>query len=286
MPANAVTVKAGWTVGSAPVNGSNDDKTVGAVDDPGKGSAGSTGDKSGGVGSTGTEDNTSGVGASGSADAGKSGVGVGAESGTTDSNDAMARFKKIKTYIPGQFTDVKESDWFNSNVADAYNYGLMQGDSATIFNPEGNITVAEAVTVAARVHSIYNTGEEKFIPSSPPDPWHKVYVDYAIANNIIPQNIFMDFERFATRAEMAFIFSRSLPESEFTAINTVNSLPDVNEITPYKDAIFMLYKAGVLGGNDALGTFFPGANITRAEAAAIITRAILPSVRLTNKSFG
>jgi len=77
---------------------------------------------------------------------------------------------------------------------------------------------------------------------------------------------------------MAYIFSRSLPESEFAQINNITSIPDVNQSTRYNDAIFLLYRAGVLTGN-AQGTFRPNDNINRAEAAAIISRVILPDTR-------
>jgi len=116
--------------------------------------------------------------------------------------------------------------------------------------------------------------------------WYQVYVDYAITNGIIAANDFSGFTRNATRAEMAYIFSRSLPQAEFAVINTVNSLPDVNSGTPYSDSIFMLYRAGILTGSDDHGTFNPGLSITRAEAAAIISRIILPGTRTGGLPFG
>jgi hypothetical protein len=85
---------------------------------------------------------------------------------------------------------------------------------------------------------------------------------------------------------MVYIFSRALPEKEFEPQNAVNSLPDVNDSTPYNAEIFTLYKAGVLAGSDDLGTFNPNNKITRAEAATIISRVILPSTRMSGKIFG
>ncbi|MCL1858471.1 MAG: S-layer homology domain-containing protein [Oscillospiraceae bacterium] len=199
----------------------------------------------------------------------------------------MANFVKIRTYTPGMFSDVNENSWYGFDkdkvVASAYEYGLMQGSGANTFKPTGNITIAEAVTVAARVHSIYTTGEEDFVQGS---PWYKVYVDYAVANGIIKSNDFADYTKTATRAQMAYIFSRSVPESEFAALNTVNSLPDVNSGTPYYSSIIMLYKAGILAGNNDAGIFYPNNNITRAEAAAIISRVILPATRIKDRIFG
>jgi hypothetical protein len=205
----------------------------------------------------------------------------------TPSSPAMANFKQDKIYDPGQFTDINENDWYGANqqnvIAIAYEYGLMQG-SGNNFNPKGDISVAEAITVAARVHRVYSTGADDLVQSG--SPWYRVYTDYAIENGIITANAFPNYSRAATRAEMAYIFSGALPKTEFPSQNTVNSLPDVDSGTPYSDAIFMLYRAGVLTGGGTQGTYNPGNNITRAEAASIISRVILPDMRASNRTYG
>jgi len=199
---------------------------------------------------------------------------------------AMSNFVKVNTYTRGQFTDVNETLWYGFDeqkvIATAYEYGLMLGTSDTLFDPTGNVTIAQAITMASRVHKIYTTGNGDFVQGS---VWYQVYVDYAIANNIIAASDFTDYNKAATRAEMAYIFSKALPAAEFASQNTVNSLPDVNNSTPYYSAIFMLYKAGVLAGSDTQGTFNPSNNITRAEAAAIISRVILPATRFNGNTF-
>jgi len=218
-------------------------------------------------------------------------AGMGIMSGSSTA-PPMANFRKAKTYRPGQFADVNENAWYGYNmdksVATAYEYGLVQGSGATAFNPAGNITVAEALAIAARVHSVYNGGTGEFAQGG---VWFQVYVDYAIANGIIaPGDIGGSggaggYVRPATRAEMARIFSRALPEVEFAPQNTVISLPDVNSGAPYGSAVFMLFRAGVLVGSDSRGTFNPGDSITRAEAAAIISRVILPGTRTSGVTF-
>ena len=192
----------------------------------------------------------------------------------------MSNFVEVKTYSYGMFTDVNESLWYGFDqqkaIASAYEYGLMVGNSDTIFDPSGNVTLAQAITIAARVHSIYTTGMGDFVQEG---TWYQVYVDYAIANGIIHENAFTNYSNNATRAEMAFIFSRSLPQAEFAERSPVLTPPDVNSGTLYRDSILALYKAGILTGSDAQGTFNPNSNITRAEASAIISRVILPAKR-------
>ena len=90
------------------------------------------------------------------------------------------------TYTPGKFTDVDENQWYGYNqqrvIARAYTYGLMEGTGVNTFNPMGNISVAEAITVAARVHSIYSTGHAI---SSVSVSWYQAFVSYAIDKGII-----------------------------------------------------------------------------------------------------
>ncbi|MCL2045010.1 MAG: InlB B-repeat-containing protein [Oscillospiraceae bacterium] len=200
---------------------------------------------------------------------------------------SMDNFLQSRTYTPGMFNDINEDAWYGYNkekaVANAYEYGLMSGYPDNTFRPTGNITIAEAITVAARVHRIYTTGADDFVQGT---PWFQVYVDYAISNGIIYASDFATFNQLATRREMAYIFANALPKSEFTKQNTVNSLPDVSVSTTHSSSIFMLYEAGVIGGSDTAGTFNPGNNITRAEAAAIISRVILPSERFSGRTYG
>ena len=198
---------------------------------------------------------------------------------------SMDNFKKSNTYTRGLFPDVDETQWYGfdeqKTIALAYEYGLMQGNADGTFNPGGNVTIAQAVAVAARVHVLYS-GAEKLIEE---EPWFEVYVAYAIANRMIKATDFADYGRPATRAEMVYIFASALPEDEFPAISTVKSLPDVDNATPYSEQIFMMYEAGILMGNDDDGTFTPNANISRAQAAAIISRVILPATRAKGKVY-
>ena len=68
---------------------------------------------------------------------------------------AFAAFEKVNTY-ENDFSDVNEKNWFCDDVKTAYELGFMNGKSEGIFDPNGNVTVAEGITMASRLHSIYN----------------------------------------------------------------------------------------------------------------------------------
>ncbi len=191
---------------------------------------------------------------------------------------SAAGFSKVNTYSAGMFKDVPTGQWYTEYVSSAYELGFMKGSSGTTFEPEGNMTVAEAITIASRVNDTYNVAGTKFDQSGA--NWYDCYVKYAIDAGIITSDQFDSLDRNITRAEMAKIFAKSVPADFLKAQNNVTEIPDVPETNSYFNELKLLYNAGVIMGNDDFGTFKPTNNITRAEAAAIIGRIALPGQRL------
>lgn len=187
----------------------------------------------------------------------------------------LKNFKTVNPYTPGQFTDVPESHWSSANVGKVYELGLMKGTSDTSFNPTGNVTLAHTITMAARLHSIYTTGSENFVQSG---LWYQTYLDYCKANGILKQD-FANYNAPAKRSDFATILAAALPAEALPAMNSISSIPDVPANSENAAAIYALYRAGVLTGNDALGTFGPETSISRAAASAILARMAEPALR-------
>lgn len=187
-------------------------------------------------------------------------------------------FTRTESYQSGMFSDVPANAWYAENVAAAYELGLMKGSSSTQFSPLDNLTVAEMLTIACRIHAIYYTGKAEFPQST---PWYQVYVDYAIENGLITADQFADWNANATRAQFAAVMANAVPAEALTAINTIpdGQIPDVPDGSFGYDAIYRLYRAGVLVGNDAAGTFTPNASIQRNAVAALVTRVAEPELR-------
>ena len=193
----------------------------------------------------------------------------------------LDNFQKANDYPAGLFTDVKDDAWYHDSVKSAYEFGLVRGVSENAFNPDGNMTLAEALALADRLHSIYNTGAADFQQG---EPWYQVYVDYAAAKGIISSEGYPDYNAKATRAQFAQIFAKALPESALPRINDINEgmIPDVKGSDEYGPDVYMLYNAGILTGSDSAGTFNPSSNIKRSEVSAIVTRMADTTLR---KSF-
>ena len=105
------------------------------------------------------------------------------------------------------FEDVSSDAWYYPYVSTAYEFGILNGRSDTIFEPNANMTLAEAAKIAACIHS-YNT-DIGFDFSKEGGKWYDPYVTYCYENNIIDSHVSFDWEKNATRSEMAYLFSRA-----------------------------------------------------------------------------
>lgn len=197
---------------------------------------------------------------------------------TASAAGSLSNFTKSKIYKAGQFSDVS-NQWFATDVKTAYEFSLVNGTTATTYSPNKNLTIAEAITLASSMHSIYNTGSSNFSKGS---PWYQPYIDYALANGII-QSAYPNYTTNATRSDMAVIFANVLPDEAMTPINKIdnNAIPDVLINYSYGAAVYKLYRAGVLVGSGDTHDYKPNDNITRAEIAAIVARMASSSNRVS-----
>ena len=163
------------------------------------------------------------------------------------------------------FTDVTSGDWFKPYVEKAAAAGLINGIGDGKYDPQGNLTVAQAMVLAYQIDSSATGRELPEVSGA----WYMPYYQYCLDNGIVNRNSFSrsSLTQTASRYDMVNILDRSVPASRMTAVKTVDSIPDVprdgNEI------VYKWYQAGILAG-DAQGRFHGGSNITRAEVAVIL----------------
>jgi len=172
----------------------------------------------------------------------------------------------------GRFDDVKESDWFYSDVENAVELGLINGKGNNTYCPNDNLTYAEAVKLAACMNEKYLTGK---VTLQNGDPWYKTYFDYCKQRGIIDgyYNSY-PFNEKITREGYMQIFAKALPDEALKTVNYVpnDSIPDVKMSDEYAEAVYKLYRAGIVAGSDAEHNCKPDSNIKRSEVAAILSR--------------
>ena len=167
------------------------------------------------------------------------------------------------------FTDVGESRWYRPYVQAAYEAGLVNGVTATTYEPDKTLSLAEAVTLAAR---IYAEAHGETAPSGG-TPWYKAAYDYCVEKGVIDGKSFAltDMPRTATRYEMVSILDGAVPEERMKESVKVakDGIPDLKESDSYGGVVYRWYRAGLIGG-DADGSFNGGRDIKRSEVAKIL----------------
>ena len=189
---------------------------------------------------------------------------------------------KTPTTSKFPFTDVSKSDWFYDAVKGAWENGLINGVTATTYQPKGTLTVAEAIKLASALHQMIKDG--KVTLTNGRGYWYETYVNYGVREGILDESYqklsYEQMTKPVSRSEFVHIFFKAM--DSYKTINSVadNSIPDVKTTDTYGDEIYTFYRAGILTGSDAAGTFHPTSTIVRSEVAAILVRMYDASVRV------
>ncbi len=186
-----------------------------------------------------------------------------------------------KSFSDSLFTDLDKKAWYYTAgyVQAVYSVGLMEGFGEKIFGPDENLTVAQAVTLAVRLHSIYAGGTGYLTPSGN-QKWYDPYFSYAIDAGILSRGRFANPDKAATRAEMAELLAKALPAACYAKINSLGAIPDFSANSAGFAEALALFNAGILQGDDAAHTFRPNDSIRRSEVAAILIRLVTPGKRI------
>lgn len=200
----------------------------------------------------------------------------------TDSlTDTDSKFSASTDYYG--FLDADESAWYGSQqqgvIKSVVQLGIMNGYTDGTFHPIGNITLSEAIKMAAVVHATCNNQTISF-SASDGGKWYDAYLNYCVKNRIVSSDEYSSLDAYATRAQIAHIFAKAT--SDFAVVNDIDYdyISDVSERSEYADEILALYRAGILTGDERTRAFRSSDTITRAEAAAIISRVALPTTRI------
>ena len=161
------------------------------------------------------------------------------------------------------FTDVSANQWFYDAVAYVYTNGMMEGDSATTFNPDGTMTRAMFWAVLGRIDGATITGTN----------WADQARDWAMAEGVSDGT---DPNGLVTREQMVTMLWRyavakgydvSIGES-----TNILSYADFGQISEYAiPAMQWGCGSGVITGVTE-STLEPAGTATRAQCAAIFMR--------------
>ena len=171
------------------------------------------------------------------------------------------------------FSDIKAGAWYENNVKNAAALGIISGKGNNTFDPQGNLTVAEAITLVANTRAYFNDELPELTAKTSTGHWVQKYADYIKAQGISSSDFSSQYDTSITRGAMADLFAYALPDEEYDCKRDFSTAPEqVNNPNVQK-----LYESGIMSGDNE--GFRLNDNITRAEVSALINRLIVPEDR-------
>ena len=189
------------------------------------------------------------------------------------------------------FADVSPGDWYYDGVMVLHQLGLANGLEPDRFAPGEEMTVGEALALAARLRSLYVYGDSEIGPLSFSGQfWYEPYVAFLQSLGAIGDEFEGRYNSPALRSEAAHILANALPHELLEPINREvvvtgyanrNYITDVDDYTPYREDILLLYQWGILSGTDETGSFQPEGTILRGQMASMAARLVNSELRIT-----
>ena len=164
------------------------------------------------------------------------------------------------TFRPGTdlpFVDVSEGQWFYDYVEYVYFNGLMNGTSATTFEPNANMTRAMVWAILARIDGETVTGAT----------WQTVARTWAMANGVSDGS---DPNGLVTREQFATMLWRYAGEP--ASSYSLSAFTDANSVSDWAEtAMAWAVEHGIITGMTDT-TLVPQGSATRAQCAAMLMR--------------
>ena len=166
--------------------------------------------------------------------------------------------------------------WCSDSADAAERLGLVQGGDVSY---DSALTLAEAATLCARIHSLLTVGGTEFTAAEG-QAWYAPYTEYLAQQNLFTGQL--DWTAHATREQFISLMFVAAPEqAQLTSTGCSVEFADA-QLIGNKAAVDAFCMAGIRTGvaeEDGV-YFYPDQTITRAEAITIVTRLAEPSLRV------
>ena len=180
------------------------------------------------------------------------------------------------------FEDVDPDQWYYESVYEAWELGLLDGMTETSYDPDGSLSVAQAIKLAAVLHQTARKGAADLQNGTP--CWYTPYVAYAVEQGIVEaeylQKTHQELSEAVSRRELVHILFGAMDDYPVLHPLEDGAIPDVPQGSPNAGEVYAFYRAGILTGMDDRGTFCGEKGVRRSEVAAILVRLHDPARRL------
>ena len=180
--------------------------------------------------------------------------------------------------IEHPFTDIKEEQWFYSEVLEVYRLGVIKGMTETTFVPDGKVTRAQFITMLYRLdgENKVEDGKNTFTDLAK-DAYYTDAVNWGVKNGLINGMTATQFapEANITREQIATMLYRyatfAKKDGMDKKVDLAEKFKDAATVSAYAKEALQWAAAQEIVKGDETG-IRPLDNATRAEAAALMIR--------------
>ncbi len=177
------------------------------------------------------------------------------------------------------FTDLAANAWYTDAVAYVYRHDIMEGMSATTFQPNGTLTRAQAVQTFYNLEGQPDISDENLgYPYEDVDAqaWYGNAVYWARITGVATgygDGTFQPGNRITRQefAQMLYNYAK-YKGYDLTAEGDLSQFPDSGSVADWAEAAMSWANGNKLINGHDDGTLEPGGTATRAQAASILTR--------------
>ncbi|MCR4435760.1 MAG: S-layer homology domain-containing protein [Clostridiales bacterium] len=183
------------------------------------------------------------------------------------------------------FEDVDKDFWAYQAILDLTKRGILNGYSDKTFKPNANVTRSEFAKMLTKTLNLTSTGNTQTFADVPPSSWEYNAVEaaknYLTGYQTSNGTLYFYGSRNAVREDMAVALVKALNltvESDNGQLQQIYT--DYNAISPnLRNYVYTAYKDGIMIGSN--GMFAPQGNLTRAQAATLLERALQKTEKVT-----
>lgn len=174
------------------------------------------------------------------------------------------------------FSDVPTSYWGYQVINDLSSKEILNGYADGTFKPAATMSSVEFISTITKAYCVLN-GLSLPADATLSQKWYEPALNAAVSYKIITANQFSGKENTPiTRSDMALLVSNAMsnvaaPADVSAALNKFSDAAEIKKLSAsYQGAIAKLGNANIVAG-DSKNAFNPASNMSRAEAASVIS---------------